>query len=178
MVDAIRQGADFGAIARQYSAAGSANNGGRLGWLVVNTLPDALQDAIDQVGSGAVLDPINQDGVIYILRKDGVRAQGLIDPSQTRVTIARALLPLPVDVSRADQLKAAGEIQSRTEQINSCDMMERLNSEYGSGQPSYLRNLEIGSITPNLREILEKLPDNTASEPLICLLYTSPSPRD
>lgn len=167
MVDAIRNGADFGAIARQYSAAGSANNGGRLGWLVTNTLPEDLQDALAQVGSGEVIDPINQDGVIYILRKDGVRAQGLIDPSQTKVTIARALLPLPADVSRADQLKAAGEIQSRTEAINNCEMMEALNTEYGSGQASYLRNLEIGSITPNLREILEQLSDNTPSEPLI-----------
>lgn len=166
MIDAMKQGADFAAIARQYSASGSAKEGGNLGWIVLNTLPDLFATAIEEAPSGAILAPINQDGIIYILRKDGVRAKGFIDPSQARVDIARALLPLSADISSSDQLIAAGELQKRTETAKSCADIEALNEELGSGQPPYLFDLEIASITPNLRTIIEKLEVNQPSEPL------------
>ena len=166
MIDAMKQGADFAAIARQYSASGSAQEGGNLGWIVLNTLPDLFATAIEEAPSGAILAPINQDGIIYILRKDGVRAKGFIDPSQARVDIARALLPLSADISSSDQLIAAGELQKRAETAKSCADIEALNEELGSGQPPFLFDLEIASITPNLRTIIEKLEVNQPSEPL------------
>ena len=166
MIDAMKQGADFAAIARQYSASGSAQEGGNLGWIVLNTLPDLFTTAIEEASSGSILAPINQDGIIYILRKDGVRAKGFIAPSQARVDIARALLPLSADISSSDQLIAAGELQKRTETAKSCADIEALNDELGSGQPPFLFDLEIASITPNLRTIIEKLEVNQPSEPL------------
>ena len=166
MIEAIRNGADFAAIARQYSASGSANDGGRLGWIVTKTLPDAFAEAIENAPSGAILEPINQDGIIYILRKEGVRAKGLIDPSQAKITLARALLPLPENASSSDQLLAAGEIAKATENASSCAEIDTLNTKFGSGQSSYVRDLELGTITPNLRSIVEKLEIGTVSEPL------------
>lgn len=166
MIEAIQNGADFAAIARQYSASGSANDGGRLGWIVTKTLPDAFAEAIENAPSGAILEPINQDGIIYILRKEGVRAKGLIDPSQAKITLARALLPLPENASSSDQLLAAGEIAKATENASSCAEIDTLNTKFGSGQSSYVRDLELGTITPNLRSIVEKLEIGTVSEPL------------
>ena len=167
MVQAIQEGADFSAIARQYSAAGSANNGGRLNWMVQSSLPDTFQKQLALAESGETLAPLNVDGIIYILRKDGVRAKGLIDPSQTKVTIARALSPLSADVDEAERLIAAGTMQKATASLNSCEAMDQLNNEFASGQPSYLRNLELGTITPALREIIEKLEIGQPSEPLL-----------
>lgn len=166
MIDAINQGADFAAIARQYSASGTASTGGRLGWIVLNTLPNSFADAIELAPSGSLLEPINQDGVVYILRKDGVRAKGFIDPSQARITLARALMPLPADTSSSDQLIAAGNLQKRAQDARSCDEIEALNTALGSGEPTYLLDIEVGSITPNLRSIVEKLEIGQPSEPL------------
>ena len=166
MIDAINNGADFAAIARQYSASGTATDGGRLGWIVTNTLPESFAEAVNSAASGAILPPLNQDGVIYILRKEGVRAKGLIDPSQARITLARALLHLGETSSSSDQLIAAGEIQKLTETMSSCAEIDTLNTKLGSGQPSFVRDLEIGSITPNLREVVESLGIGKPSEPL------------
>lgn len=166
MINAMKQGADFAAIARQYSASGSAQEGGNIGWLVLETLPEAFIAAIDQAPSGSILAPINQDGVIYILRKDGVRAKGFIDPSQARVDIARALMPLSADISAADQLIAAGELQKRSEAMTSCEDIDKLNVSLGSGEDTFINDLEVGSITPNLREIIETLDVNEPSAPL------------
>ena len=166
MIDAIENGADFAAIARQYSASGSANDGGRLGWIVTKTLPDSFAQAIDKAPSGTILPPINQDGIIYILRKEAVRAKGLVDPSQAKITLARALLPLSENASSSDQLLAAGEIAKATENATSCAEIDTINTKFGSGQSSYVRDLEIGTITPNLRSIVEKLEIGSVSEPL------------
>ena len=112
------------------------------------------------------MPPINQDGIIYILRKEAVRAKGLVDPSQAKITLARALLPLSENASSSDQLLAAGEIAKATENATSCAEIDTINTKFGSGQSSYVRDLEIGTITPNLRSIVEKLEIGSVSEPL------------
>ena len=95
-----------------------------------------------------------------------MRAKGFIDPSQARVDIARALMPLAADISAADQLIAAGELQKRSQTLKTCDEIDALNTNLGSGEVSFINDLEVGSITPNLREIIEKLDVNEPSEPL------------
>ena len=95
-----------------------------------------------------------------------MRAKGLIDPSQAIITIARALLPLPADSSSSDQLIAAGEIKKMTETATSCAEIDIINTKLGSGQPSYVYDLELATVTPNLRAIIEKLQVGEATEPL------------
>ena len=54
IVAAVGQGANFNAIAQQYSVAGSAQNGGRLGWLSTNQLPENVSNALAKIDIGAV----------------------------------------------------------------------------------------------------------------------------
>ena len=90
IVSAVTQGANFNAIAQQYSVAGSAQNGGRLGWLSTSQLPQNISDALAKVDVGAVTPPIQQDGVILLFQKNGERKNGQADPSQDRIWLSRA----------------------------------------------------------------------------------------
>lgn len=46
IIKSVNRGADFSAIARQYSAAGTARSGGSLGWVLIDQLPLKIQEEI------------------------------------------------------------------------------------------------------------------------------------
>ena len=46
IIKAVNKGANFNAIAKQYSTSGTAANGGQLGWVMLDQLPDDIQDPV------------------------------------------------------------------------------------------------------------------------------------
>jgi peptidyl-prolyl cis-trans isomerase SurA len=166
MVAAIQKGANFNAIAQQYSGAGSAKQGGRVGWLLADRLPSLFIETLKATANGETTDPIELDGAIYIFRKDGERKNGLADESQTRIWLARAMLSLPADATNADRLEAGAQIERDTATINSCDRLEELNASYGSAAVARLNEMVLGDLAPQMQKLVSTLADNQASEPI------------
>ena len=166
MVAAIRKGASFTEIARQYSVSGSASRGGDVGWAVTEKLPKGFRDALASITTGDVTDPVLLDGAVYILRRSGIREDGMIDSSQSRVWLARAILPLAATASDADRLEAGARIERDTESISDCDAMEALNTAYQSGAASRLDNMLIGDLAPQMQKLIASLETGVPSGPL------------
>lgn len=72
LVDQLRAGADFAALAREHSGdASSAEQGGDMGYLHGGMLPDAAQDAVDKLKPGETSDPVRLlEGIIVIRPTD------------------------------------------------------------------------------------------------------------
>ncbi len=166
MVAAVRKGANFAEIARQYSASGSASQGGDVGWLVVEKLPPVFRDALMAIQNGDVTEPVVVDGAVYVFRRISERKDGLVDDSQTRLWLARAILPLSTDASEADRLETAARIRRDTEELRGCDKIAALNDSYGSGIRSRLDDVIIADLAPQMRQLLSSLEQGVPSEPL------------
>ena len=166
IVAAVRKGASFAEIARQYSAAGSASRGGNIGWVMIEKLPKMFRDSLDGKTSGQVTDPILLDGAYYILRHTGERKDGFVDNSQSMVWLARAILPVPADATDADRLEAAAKVSRDTSGITDCDAMEILNTEYGSGAFARLDEMLVADMAPQMQQLIASLETGKPSEPL------------
>ena len=166
IVVAVSQGANFNAIAQQYSVAGSAQNGGRLGWLSTNQLPENVSKALAEIDIGAVTPPLQQDGAILLFQKNGERKNGQADSSQDRVWLARALLPLAPKVANADRLESAARIERDTADISNCPDLLTLHDSYGSNMQGNLDNIVIGSLAPQMLNLVNELQPSVASAPL------------
>ena len=57
IIKSVNRGANFSAIARQYSAAGTARSGGALGWVLVDQLPPEIQEEVQRIEVGTVSAP-------------------------------------------------------------------------------------------------------------------------
>ena len=66
LVATLRGGASFAALARQVSAAASAQNGGDLGWVPVDAIIPDLRDKIAPLPVGQVSDPIVSPAGVHI----------------------------------------------------------------------------------------------------------------
>ena len=166
IVSAVTQGANFNAIAQQYSVAGSAQNGGRLGWLSTGQLPQNISDALAKIDVGAVTPPIQQDGAILLFQKNGERKNGQADPSQDRIWLTRALLPLAATAANADRLEAAARLERDTAGISNCPDLLKLHDSYGSRMQGRLDNIIVGSLAPQMLTLVNELQPGVASAPL------------
>ena len=166
IVSAVTQGANFNAIAQQYSVAGSAHDGGRLGWLSTSQLPQNISDALAKIDVGAVTPPIQQDGAILLFQKNGERKNGQADPSQDRIWLTRALLPLAAAAANADRLEAAARLERDTAGISNCPDLLKLHDSYGSTMQGRLDNIIVGSLAPQMLTLVNELQPGVASAPL------------
>jgi len=166
IIKAVNNGANFNAIAKQYSASGTAANGGQLGWVMLDQLPDDIQAQVKMTKIGAVSAPLQRDGLVILIRNEGSRQDGVADPSQDSITLARAVYPLSKDASNADKLEAAAKLERDTESVNSCDGLVTLNQSYGSGIQGLIKNVSLGSFNRPLQALVNGLKAGVPSKPL------------
>jgi peptidyl-prolyl cis-trans isomerase SurA len=67
LLEQIKRGANFGAVARQFSQSASAGNGGLLGWVGPSDLAPELAAAVETMAPGTVTGPIRSDGGLHIV---------------------------------------------------------------------------------------------------------------
>ena len=157
IIEALERKASFSSIASQYSEAATAQQGGRVNWMLVSRLPVSLQTLLLDADEGEVIGPIELDGRLYILKKDGFRENGLADPKAATLTMARAIQPLAADASKEDRSKAGEKILQETADLQNCDEMADLNKKLGSGALPILNDLQVGSLSPQLQKIMAPL---------------------
>jgi peptidyl-prolyl cis-trans isomerase SurA len=95
LVTTLRGGASFPAVARQVSAAGSAENGGELGWVPVSAIIPDLRSQIAALQAGQVSDPmVSAAGVhIFLVRDQRARSDGgAADREAVRLSIEQQQL--------------------------------------------------------------------------------------
>jgi peptidyl-prolyl cis-trans isomerase SurA len=92
----IRGGADFSGLARQVSAAASAENGGDLGWVRAGAITPDLRDRILSLDVGEVSDPIVSPAGVHVIQVRDQRSPqedgGAGDRERVRQTIEQEQL--------------------------------------------------------------------------------------
>ena len=152
--DALKNGASFENIAQQYSASSSSANGGNLDWILLNSLPNELKFPIQNSSSGTIIKPIVANDQVYIIRKEAVRAKGLLDPKASIISLARAVLPINKELTSGELLSYAAKLQKKAEILKNCNDIKELNKELGSNAISFLDNIQLGSLSIELQNEL------------------------
>lgn len=85
--------AQFAEAAELYSASESGRRGGRLDWLPLENLPEAVGPALMEMQPGQILPPIEAEGAILLLQLRAIDRAPTLPASQVTVEYARAVLP-------------------------------------------------------------------------------------
>ena len=166
LVDQIGRGANFSAIARQFSESPTAAVGGDLGWIHEAELDPALQKIVPQLSRGGVTDPIKTVSGYRILSLTDSRkiAQGQAEPEKVdlrqiflpvRPTAAASEVESQIDLARTLRTAATG-----------CEDFSTLAKEVGSPRSPELGNFEVLKLAPAIRNVVADLPEGQISEPV------------
>ena len=74
LIEQIRSGAPFSAIAAQFSESATAAVGGDVGWVLPGQLPPEVDEALQSMSEGEIAGPIRAAGGYYILQLRGQRS--------------------------------------------------------------------------------------------------------
>lgn len=97
LLEQMRKGVPFAAVAQQFSACTTAATGGDMGWVRAGELPPELDNAVKNLPPGSVTNPIPTDGAFMILAVRDKRAA--VQQGEKSWTLAYA--STPVETGRA-----------------------------------------------------------------------------
>lgn len=103
--ETISSEAGFAAAAREYSAAPTAAQGGRLDWVPLSNLPGAIGAAVLALGPGEVSEPVQVPGAVVLFLLRDVALDETAEP--VVVTVEWAEFLVPDDAAEIARLKAA-----------------------------------------------------------------------
>lgn len=122
MIEQMRRGVPFRALAQQYSACPSAARGGDLGWMKETDLDTDMVNVVQRLGVGNVSRPIPQDAMLKMIAVRQVReAAAAGEPAY-----AVAYAGVPASIGR----EMAEERLERLAETNACSG-NRLSTDVG-----------------------------------------------
>ena len=162
LVAQMQQGAPFPAVARQFSAAATAANGGDAGWISPGEMPPEVDAALEELRPGQLSRPIPvRDGVyiIYLREKRSGAKTALVDLKQVAY-------PLAADAS-AEQVEVANRaLLALKPQITSCSTLEATASKVDGLVAGDLGEAEITDLAPAFQTAATALEIGQVSDPI------------
>ena len=162
LIAQIQQGAPFGAVARQFSAAPSAAADGDSGWLVADELPAALRPTIEQMRPGQISEPIPVADGVYVVQL----RQRTNGAATTLVNLKQAALRLAPEAPEAEVAAARARLQALRGQLNGCQDLEQRAGGATGVIAGDLGEVEVSELLPEFRTAAETLPAGQVSEPI------------
>lgn len=166
LVQQIRQGAQFGALARQFSRSASAASGGELGWVAQGQLDEALDLALLERSPGQITDPIRTFSGYYILL---LRDQRSPDATSENTVLELQQLVVPIAAGAtatevANKTKLALDARSA---LTSCEALPAVAKSIDSPLSGSLGKIAIKDLPANLRHAVIDLDTGNVSQPIV-----------
>ncbi len=166
LVRQVRSGADFAALARQFSVGANAEDGGSVGWVRPAQLSDEVASVLTTLSVGDVSDPIRTPLGFTIISVDGRRILGEEAVDGIEVELAQLLIPLSRTANATAEAAARADAESARSRIRSCAGIDQVAESIDQAQSAQLGTLKIGDLPDEFGKAIAKLNVGDSSEPL------------
>ncbi|HTH18080.1 MAG TPA: peptidylprolyl isomerase [Magnetospirillum sp.] len=164
LMEQLKAGTPFQALARQFSRAPTAGNGGVMGWLAQDALDDDMARPVTQINKGQVAPLIRTaSGFLIVAMLDQRIAGQVANPEDAEVTLSQVTLPVPPGSPPKQELLARAA--QLTAQAKSCPELEAIGRRVGAPTGS-LGTKRVGELNGLARRVAATLLVNRVSEPL------------
>lgn len=173
LIQQIRAGANFSAVAQQFSQSPSSAAGGDVGWVTPSQLPPLLGQALGKMKPGEMSYPLRTPGGYYILYMIDRRILGQVNPEDVHLGLSQVVFPLPSTASPAQEQRVMAEAQQVSDAAKSCGELAKLGHDHNP--PLTTRNGDVTAVQlpPGIRSEILQLKLAEASKPI--RLSTAPA---
>lgn len=157
ILDQLKRGAPFAAVAQQFSQGASAQTGGDLGWVLPGSLDPALDAAIDRLQPRQFSEPIRSPGGWHILYVVDRRQFAATRPDDVRLNLVQLTLSLPVNASPEETNRSSADAQKAMSAVRQCTDLHALARQLKGATSGDLKGVRIGDLAGN-RQMYEEIP--------------------
>jgi peptidyl-prolyl cis-trans isomerase SurA len=162
LVEQIKNGASFAAVARQFSQGAGAAQGGDIGWIQQGQLTLELNRALVSAGPGQVSAPIRTTTGFHILGVRSKRTISLGDPDKATVSLMQVFRPY-AGGDKGALLKEAGRLRGA---VKSCAGLEGALASFPGWKAQKLGNMNLSKAPSWLADTVRNVAAGSSSEPL------------
>jgi peptidyl-prolyl cis-trans isomerase SurA len=166
LIQQIRGGAQFPAVAQQFSQSPSAATGGDIGWVTPNQFGPPLDEAIAKMNPGEMSYPIRTTAGYYILYLVDRRTPGQTSADDTQFSLVEVVLPLAANATPQQQQKVLAQAQNVTDTAKSCEDMGKIAREQAPQTSTQSPSVRAGDLPAELRSLVLGLKVSQPSKPL------------
>jgi len=163
LIEQIRNGARFSAIAREFSQGVTAAVGGDMGWVQPGQLPQEIAGALTQMDTGRISSPVRSTGGYYILLLRKKREIGGTSVDGVRVKLKQILLPTDAEDDVTALLDQAAKMRER---LDNCADVEKMVETLGSQESGDLGEVQLTDLPENIRAAVAELQPDQISVPV------------
>ena len=157
IIEQLKRGAPFGAVAQQFSQGATAQGGGELGWVLPGSLDPALDAAVDRLPVRQYSEPIRSPAGWHILYVIDRRQFAAARPDDVRLNLTQVTLPLPVNATPEEVNKATAEAQKAMTGVRSCGDLHTRSRELKGATSGDLTGIRVGDLQAN-PQMYEQIP--------------------
>lgn len=164
LVQQIRAGASFSAVARQFSQSAGAAQGGDMGWVIEGQLDPALDEAVAAMEPGTVSNPIRTVMGYHIMLLRDQRRALLPDPGDTVIGLRRLAIPYPPNPTQADVARVVARVEEAHAAVDDCESLQAQADALGVGGATDAGRGPIRNLPQALSELVASLDVGQATE--------------
>lgn len=162
LISRLREGANFGTLARQFSQAASASLGGDLGWVTAGELQPELDEALRSAVPNSIVGPVQTTSGFYILNYIEERQSG----QEETLSLKQVLFALP-DSPTAEEIEGArARAAGARAQLISCAATDEVAAAIGSQGSGDLGSVKSSELPEALRTAVKDLAIGEPSQPI------------
>ena len=157
IMEQLRRGAPFGAVAQQFSHGATAQSGGDLGWVLPGSLDPTLDAAIEKLPLRQASEPIRSPAGWHILYVIDRRPFATARPDDVRLNLVQLTLALPVNASAEETSRATSDAQKAMAAVRQCNDLHAQARQLKGATAGDLSGVRVGDLAAN-RQMYEEIP--------------------
>jgi peptidyl-prolyl cis-trans isomerase SurA len=166
LFEQMKQGAQFPALAQQFSQSATAAVGGDIGWVSPDQLGGEVGEAVRRLSPGEVSPPFRAAGGYYIVYVVDRRVSAGAAAADTVVQLVQVVFPVPPSAPDAEKQRAFAQAEEIAATARSCGEMLKLGTERAPQTSGDLGRVKVSEMPAELRETISTLPVAQPSKPL------------
>jgi len=166
IAEQLHGGANFAAIARQFSSASNAAVGGDVGWVLPERMAPEIAEAVSKMNAGDISPPIRTVLGYHIIKVVDSRVLAQPDPMTAVVDLKQLFLPVAPNAPKDARESQRALAEAVAGSAQSCDDLAELAKEVKSPASSNLGELTVGELAPALREPVSTLKAGELTKPI------------
>lgn len=160
----LRGGASFAGYARQYSEASTAAVGGDLGWVRPEQLPAPLADALRQLPTGTVSNPIAVPGGFSIIAVQDTRKILTPDPRDAILSLKQVSIAFPKGTTRETAEPIVSRFAEAAKNVGGCGGAEKIAADF-HGQVVSSDQVKMRDLPTALQQLMLPMQVGQATQP-------------
>jgi peptidyl-prolyl cis-trans isomerase SurA len=167
IVEQLKRGAPFAAVAQQFSQGATAQSGGDIGWVLPGTLDPTIDAALARVQPRHFTEPIRTPAGWHVMFVIDRRTFAVAREDDARLNLVQMTLALPLNATPEEASRATADAQKAMAGVRACADLHLRARELKGATSGDLNGVRAGDLAsnPQMYEAVPKLRPGQAAGP-------------